>query len=314
LPVTPLLLLLLAANPTPPLSVQQQIQLELNTHIHESQPTCLELGPPATPGGSSFQLGFQIAPTGKVKISERPPADPLLALVFRCVVQQLGEMSVKAKGVTQALPYDWSVNADHATTTGLAWVADDPVKLDREAVLAGPKQTWLRCEHKDASLVHHVATKELSKWLALAVAPAAPASDATDSSPFWKLNALKDNKVTQVARRSELPKFAPALEAATGLKQLCDPVRALGEKLPKLLESKQGTLAACLKHRHNDLWLTLTLNGSGGVSAADASATSGLEEPAIACLAKTAMKWSFPYKGQSGVTISGHLSAAPPGE
>lgn len=304
-----------ALPPKPVVAPAEQIRNELRQKIIPLLMSCDDLIEAAGIQDGSSQIEFRVGPTGKAPVGGKPPSEPFSMLVWRCGLAAIGpSITVKVKNVTSLETWDWGYTVPPGAGNGLAWVADDPKALDREVVIATPKQTWIRCEHKDAALSSHGAAKDVAKLSTLPDFKAAVEDSGTDTSPFWKLVRTKDGKHEVSAHRAELPAWAKAFDQATGAKTACDPVRALGEKADALLTNKSKSLAACLKHRHNDLWLTLTLNGGGAVIKADASATSGLDDKALGCLEKTAARWSFPYKGESGATLSAHLQAAPPGE
>jgi hypothetical protein len=293
----------------------EQIRQELRGKVVPALMGCDDLIEVAGIADQSSQFDFHILPTGKVTISGNPPSEHFGMLVWRCGLAALGSTtSVSVKNVTTLEAYGWNYTVPPNTGNGVAWVSDDPKALDRVVVIASEKATWVRCEHKDAALTSRSGPKDQTKLLALPDFKAPIADADTDSAPFWKVVRTRSGKHEVSAHRAALPAFAKTLEPFTGAKNACEPVRALGEKAGALLTSRQGALAACLKHRHNDLWLTLTLNGSGAVTKADARATSGLDDKALDCLEHVASKWSFPYRGESGATLSAHLQAAPVGE
>ncbi len=308
-----LLALSSAAGPPAP-DVGEKIRAELQGKLARPVEACAELAALVYPSGTRLPLTFEVAPTGALKVSTPAPADSVVAYHSRCVTDALAGVKVSTRNFTGTFQLELVVPPPKSPGDGYTFFADDPQALDRETVLVNPRHTWLRCERGDATLTHQLDTADFAKQLSVITSNLAPTGPNADAGPLWKISWLKGGSPNQLARRSEIPAIAHTLELVSGLQRLCAPVRKLGDELPKLLEQKEKTLGSCLKHRHNELWIALTLDNHGEVSKADARATSGLDDKALTCLEKKAGAWSFPFQGTGRVTLSAHLQAAPPGE
>ncbi len=303
--------LLLATAPEPP-DLGAKIQAELSRKVAQAADACADLGWLALGDGPPAEFTFDVAPTGKVKVGKPGPGDAFRTLYGLCVVEALAAPKVSVRGVTTQLTLP--VPKPTARPDGWSWFADDPAALDRETIVATRRSSWVRCEHGDASLTYKLASEGFDASSKLAAAGAKADGPNAEAGPLWQAQWVAAGERRQTARRGALPDFARPLEQASGLQRLCAPVRKLGDRLPKLLEARAISLGHCLKHRHNELWLSLTLGADGAVDHADARATSGLDDRALDCLEKVARGWSFPFRGEGHPVVSAHLQAAPPGE